>query len=427
MRKNVSRIFLCITVSVLGFTNMVTGTPSRDEAPRVFLDGRHIDTNYIRSNITFVNYVRDREEADIHVLFTTQSTASGGIEYTLTFMGRNTWIDQNNTLTYCSLPTDTRDERRSGLTQILKLGLAPYIASTPLAQSLSLNFDEKAGPSLQKPRQTLTDPWNNWVFRLSFNTRIRGESSKTSKAFSGSVNADRITDTYKFRFNLNHWEESTKYDYEDYNHTDRSHRAEMTTLFAKSLNDHWSLGGWLSFYRSSFQNMDMEINPMPAVEYNVFPYSQSTRRQLRILYRIGYAYTNYNEPTIFDKTEEHLAAEALRLSFEINEPWGYGRFSLEGRHYFHDLEKRRLTFDGRVSFRLAKGLSFDVRGRYSATQDQLALAKDDASLEELLLQRKELASDYRYDISFGVGYRFGSIFSNIVNPRFGGSNRTPSH
>lgn len=427
MKKTATRILLYTFLTLWALPRPLAASTARYDAPRVFLDGRHIDSNYIRSHITFVNYVRDREEADIHVLFTTQSTASGGIEYTLTFMGQNAWTEQNNTLTYCSLPTDTPDERRSGLTHILKLGLAPYIASTPLAQSLSLNFDEKAGPSIQKTRKTEIDPWNNWVFRLSFNTRIRGESSKISKAFSGSVNADRITDAYKFRFNINHWEESIKYNYADYKHTDRSHRGEITALFAKSLNDHWSVGGWLSLYRSSFQNMDMEINPMPAVEYNVFPYSQSTRRQLRVLYRIGYAYTDYNEPTIFDKTEEHLAAEALLLSFAINEPWGYGRFSLEGRHYFHDLEKRRVTFDGRVSFRLAKGLSFDVRGRYSATQDQLALAKDDASLEELLLQRKELASDYRYDISFGVGYRFGSIFSNIVNPRFGGSNRTPNH
>lgn len=51
--------------------------------------------------------------------------------------------------------------------------------------------------------------------------------------------------------------------------------------------------------------------------------------------------------------------------------------------------------------------------------DQLNLPKGDASLDEILLRRRELATDYDYHISIGLSYTFGSVYSNVVNPRFG--------
>ena len=37
---------------------------------------------------------------------------------------------------------------------------------------------------------------------------------------------------------------------------------------------------------------------------------------------------------------------------------------------------------------------------------------------EVLLQLRELKTSYRYDISVGLSYTFGSIYNNVVNPRF---------
>ena len=53
---------------------------SRPDALRVFLDCASCDENYIRTEITFVNYVRDRTLADVHVLITTQATGGGGTD-----------------------------------------------------------------------------------------------------------------------------------------------------------------------------------------------------------------------------------------------------------------------------------------------------------------------------------------------------------
>ena len=59
----------------------------RTDALRVFLDCNRCDENYLRTEITFINYVRDRTTAELHVLVTTQGTSGGGTEFTLKFIG----------------------------------------------------------------------------------------------------------------------------------------------------------------------------------------------------------------------------------------------------------------------------------------------------------------------------------------------------
>jgi hypothetical protein len=46
------------------------------------------------------------------------------------------------------------------------------------------------------------------------------------------------------------------------------------------------------------------------------------------------------------------------------------------------------------------------------------LPRRDASLEDVLLQRRRLATSYRGSGSVGLSYSFGSMFTNVVNPRF---------
>jgi hypothetical protein len=110
-------------------------------APRVYIDGEHLDMNFIKTEIQFVNYVRDRKEADVHVLITQQGTGSGGNEYTLTFIGLGDYESVSNELKFYSNKTETRDESRRGLVDILKLGLISYVARTPLGGKIRLNLD----------------------------------------------------------------------------------------------------------------------------------------------------------------------------------------------------------------------------------------------------------------------------------------------
>jgi hypothetical protein len=160
---------------------------------------------------------------------------------------------------------------------------------------------------------------------------------------------------------------------------------------------------------------------MPGIEYDIYPYSESTRRQLRLLYKVGYNYVNYFDTTIYDKTKENLWLHSLVAAYEVVQKWGSINVSLGYSNYFHDWSKNNLSLNGFIDLRIAKGLSVNFGGGASLIHDQLGLVKGGATTEEVLLRRKELATQFQYFTMFGFSYTFGSIYNNVVNPRFGNS------
>ena len=93
------------------------------ETVRVYVDCPGCDVDHFRREITFVNYVRDRADADVHVLITTQSTGAGGTLYTLDYIGRADFAGLDTELTYVASPADTEAEERDGVTHLFQLGL----------------------------------------------------------------------------------------------------------------------------------------------------------------------------------------------------------------------------------------------------------------------------------------------------------------
>src|SRR5512136_1343 len=130
-------------------------------ALRVFLDCDSCDTDYIKTEITFVNYVRDRLEAQVHILITTMATGGGGREYTLSFIGQNDCRDLNDVEKYFTSKTDTDDEVRKGLVKALKLGLMSYVGRTPIARRIAVDYTRPEEAKAER------DHWNSWVFSLS--------------------------------------------------------------------------------------------------------------------------------------------------------------------------------------------------------------------------------------------------------------------
>ena len=51
-------------------------------------------------------------------------------------------------------------------------------------------------------------------------------------------------------------------------------------------------------------------------------------------------------------------------------------------------------------------------------RDQISLAKGELSEAEILLRLQEVATGYTYFGGVGLTYTFGSIYNNVVNPRF---------
>jgi hypothetical protein len=385
----------------------------KKSAPKIFLDCGSCDLNYIKTEITFVNYVRDRKEAQIHILITTLRTGGGGREYTVSFMGQNEFAGVDDVQKYYSGKTDTDDEIRQGLVKVLKIGLMPYVARTPIASRITLDWspEPKPGPA--------GDRWHYWVFSLSGSGYFSGESSYHYRSLRLNGSANRITPELKIGLSLTTSYQNEKFIYEDETIETPSDSFDFSGLAVKSLSDHWSAGGFLEVESSTYRNIRRSILVAPAVEYDLFPYSESTRRQLRFLYSLGFRAVRYREETIYLKTSERLWNESLSASLELKEKWGSVSASLSGSHYFHDIGKYNLEVFSIVSLQLVKGLNVFVLGSGSRIHDQLSLPRGGATLEEVLLQRKQLATTYEYFASVGLSFTFGSVYTNVVNPRFG--------
>lgn len=385
----------------------------KKSAPRVFINCEYCDMEYIKTEIPFVNYVRDRKEAQVYVLITTQRTGAEGREYTINFIGQEEFEGMEDILKFFSRKADTEDEIRKGLIKTIKMGLIRYVARTPIAELLRITMEEEVKPT------AVDDKWNFWVFSLSGNSYLNGEKLSNFYSIWGNISANRVTPELKIKFGLSTNVSRNFFivDNEEIKSYSRGH--SFSGMIVKSINEHWSAGAILQIRSSTYENTKVSFSPAPAIEFNIFPYSQSTRRQLRFLYLIGFITVKYREETIYDKISERLLKEALAITLELKEKWGSISTALEGSHYFHDFNKNRLELRTDLSLRLFKGLSLNIYGNYSRIHDQLSLPKAGASIEEILLKRRMLETTYRYWASIGLSYTFGSIYSNVVNPRFG--------
>ncbi|MGQ9619972.1 MAG: hypothetical protein ACUVTX_03175, partial [Bacteroidales bacterium] len=382
----------------------------RKDALNVYMEA----SDFIKREIPFINYVRDLKDADVYIISTYQATGAGGIEYTYFITGQRKFAGMNDTVLFSSSPDDTQDIIRIKQVNTLKMGLMRYIQKTPLARYINISF------SIPLSESVSTDKWNNWVFRSSLSGYLTGEKSYQSKYIRGSISANRVTSDWKINMNASYYYSVSTYDISGIKYTSDYNTKNFYTLIVKSLSDHWSAGGSFSTGSSTYANRKFNASLMPGIEYDIYPYSQSTRKQLRLLYQIGFNPVIYYDTTIYNKTRENLWQHSVKAAYEVVQKWGSIDLNLSYSNYLHDWSKNNLSVYSYINMRITKGLSFNIGGGASLIHDQLGLEKGGATTEEILLRRKQLETQYEYYISFGLTYTFGSIYSNVVNPRFGG-------
>jgi hypothetical protein len=426
MIRNVRLLGLSAALMIV---TMSAGAAAQDAAPaprpdpiRIFLDCNYFcDETYLKSEITFVDYMRDRRDADVHVLVTTQNTGGGGTEYTLKFIGLGPFAKVEQTLRYLAPQTATSDENRKALAELIKQGLVRYVSESPLAKRLKITLLPEAAGGAAKPADRKNDRWNLWVFSTNIGGSFNGEQSNKSRSLRGSASANRTTDAWRISFSA-----STNYRRETFQLSETetfksvSRNSEGSGLVVKSLSQHWSAGLVGNASSSTFLNYDLRVRIAPGLEYDFFPYSQSTRRMLTLQYTLGVDSHNYREETIFGKTKEKLFDQKLTTSLSLRQPWGTASGSVDLSQYLNDPHKYSISAFGATNVRLFKGFSFNLFTQLSRTRDQVYLPRGEATTEEILVRQRQLATGYQYFLNFGISYSFGSIFNNIVNPRFGG-------
>ena len=386
-------------------------------ALRVYLDCR-CDQDYIKREIPFVTYVRLRQDAQIHLLVTQQTSGSGGRQYQLNFIGNRDLMGRADTLIYDSPATDTEELRRRGLARAMKLGLLPYVAATPQAAGIDISYrppqlvTSATGPAVR------ADPWNYWTFRASVNGNLNDQATRTSYSVSGSFSANRTTEDWKANFNVFGRKNYQEIELSDRTVTDANHNWEADALLVRSVSPHLSLGATTTVLSLVYDNYDLLLRFAPAVEYNLFPYAESSRRVLIFRYTTGVVQNDYDQETLYFKTSETLFNQAFQIAYGVQQPWGGAQLATEYSSYLHDMAFNRVELDGDLDINLTRGLSLNLGGTFERVRDQISLARGELSDDEVLLNRREQSTGHRLRFNMGMSYRFGSIFNNVVNTRF---------
>jgi hypothetical protein len=138
------------------------------------------------------------------------------------------------------------------------------------------------------------------------------------------------------------------------------------------------------------------------------------------MYSAGARYLNYEEITIFSEMEEVRPIHQLEVSLYAQQPWGRIGTSVTAFQYLDDLEQHNVRLSGDCNIRLFKGFSFNVFGSIERVKDQIYLSGVGISDEDILVRRRQLGTNYRVFLFPNIRFQFGSIFNNVVNPRFGG-------
>jgi hypothetical protein len=400
---------------------LFAATAAAQEAParlRVYPDCQNCFADYLRNEIRWVDFVRQPQDAEVQILSSSRETGGGGIEVTLRFVGLGRFAGVEHELRSVTPPGEPEDVRRRGVLRAVTVGLLNYIARDGLPAGLSLDVesdDEEAS------RQATRDPWNFWVFSVGADLQYEAEETNRESSWEFEATADRVTDNWKISFGTSIQEEKERFDLDEDDPREFTRQERRFDWFvAKSLGPHWSFGIEGDTQSSTFENISFLVGAAPAIEFNVFPYEQYATRQLRLGYAVGVQHSRYNEETLLGLFRETRPYHEFAITLDQRQPWGTLQSSVEWSQYLHDLSKTRLEVNGELSFRITRGLSVEFEGSASRIRDQLSLPRRGADPEEILLRLRELQSGYEVSLNVGFSYSFGSIFNNIVNPRFGG-------
>lgn len=404
---------LSINTPAIAQDTILPANTSTNGLINVFLDF-HSQNQYIREKINFVNYVRDRQMADVQIMLNRHSSGTAGRNYVFTFIGREKFTGMNNEITFWAPSTNTDNETRKGMVDAITFGLMPYVANTSLAGKITINISDIDTVE----REEVADPWKNWTFEIYGGLNLHQESKQSRFDSRWGIFADKLSEDWKIRarpyFNIN----SQTFVTEDIEISRNRFRHGFDGFLIRSINQHWSVGFFVDMLSSTFHNILFNIEAEPGIEYSFLPYTEANYRAITLDYRIGAGHHRYIEETIFFKMQENLYHHSLNFTARLQQPWGSFEAGISGSHYFHDFTANRISLESDLELRIIKGLSLNLWGNFEFINDLVALPAGDLPIEDVLLQQSRQATDYEVSAHIGLTYTFGSDFVNVINTRF---------
>ncbi len=416
--------------TVLLFGNFSVFVFAQDILPgklKVFLDCRtRCDFNYIRSEINIVDYMINQHEADVHILINNQSTGGGGGKTQVIFYGKHRFSSMLDTLSYSYPPNQAASQQRDLMLQYLKLGLAPYLAKSLMATQVEIKTkaDEDKLQLIKKIDQTPSDPWRYWSQVFGVNGNVRLDQLYQVLRTSGYFQSTKTTEDLKIRFRVSAGRELSTYKYDTDSGTVKTvvDNSDFNArhFIARGIDKNWTYGYETSFTNSTFTNLKSSLYFSTGLERSLFPYTHINNKFVALRYGLDVRGNHYYDSTIFDKKKELLFGQKMILSLKYNQRWGYLEGGVKYRNYFQDWGLYNLSVNSSLNIRLTGALSINVDLYGALVHDQINLAQGEASKDDVLTRKRQMASAYTFATWFGVNYRFGSSVNNFVNPRFEG-------
>lgn len=415
-----SRIIMLVLILLSSYAH---ANPIQENL-EVFVDCNNFGADcyheYVRQEMSGINFVRDRLDADVHILATSNWNSVGVQSNTLYIIGRKQFENQVDTITYAVPQNSTDDEIRKLWVKQIKLAILPFLLKTGLANGLEINLPklekEKTDTSSQK------DPYNFWVFQFGLSGSYSGNQVYKDASGNGYFFADRETNESKTNIYLNASEQFTSYkdgpDLYEYDYQ----QFGLGAAYAKKISSHVAIGGDADFNNSIFSNLKAQFSLGTRLEYSIFPYKEFNTKRWVFQYGIEGRRNVYYDTTIYLKTSETFMAQNLSSILSLTQKWGSINLGIFWRNLMHDWSKNNLSFNGALSFRLFKGFNIAVWGNYNFVRNQINIRKGDASIDQLLARNREILSAYNFNSGVGFSYRFGSKFNSAVNPAFRGLN-----
>jgi hypothetical protein len=440
-RANVGRLNALVAALCFGLPSVVTaqvfvpGRPVQERAPlRVFYDCSGPITcnpDHLRTEIPWVSWATNREDADVHAISTREDLGGGGINIFLSLQGLGAMSHLSDEMNFTTPGTDVMRVRIDGFTRMFKLALMRFALERGLGSEFDLLFTPReqlltdVSTALTSPGdQTsvaaqIDDPWNYWTFRVGLTGNLSSTQTRSSHRLNLNLGADRITADWKFTLASSGsvLREEIELSGGRIIQNDRD-AWNVSTIIVRSVSPHLSTGFDVSGGKEQDNNREGQYAINPAVEWNYYPYDEASRRQLLVHYGAGFEHNNYEEQTIFGVMRETVPFHRFGVQYSAVETWGQATVNVDASQYLHASGLYNYGARGNLSFRVLRGLDLTLNATAQRIADQINISASELSDEEILLGREALPTSYSYQGSLGFNYRWGSSFANIVNARF---------